>query len=182
MKKLTVFALSLSVFAFVTVSSFADCGACGSSHADDAPAAATKLSEKAEKSCGASCTKPCCAEKKKSSCGPDCKKECCVGKKKSCGADCKKECCAGGKQGKCGASCFSDLNLTDDQQAKLDALTDKCKAEKCSYSSKQAMMKGLKDILTVNQYEAMKSKCEKSGCKVDKEKTEGDAAVEKSEG
>jgi Cu+-exporting ATPase len=49
----------------------------------------------AAKTCGADCTKSCCAKVDAKKCGADCKKPCCSeADAKKCGADCTKPCCA----------------------------------------------------------------------------------------
>ena len=87
----------------------------------------------------------------------DCKKACDKKEKKEC-VQCKKEC-------KKGANVFANLNLTDDQKAKLKALRENCKKQRCdSMKSKFEARKKqkcegrakylgeLKSILTAEQY------------------------------
>ncbi|HUI05879.1 MAG TPA: hypothetical protein VL486_02625 [Verrucomicrobiae bacterium] len=75
-------------------------------------------------------------------------------------------CCAGGKakMSAKGAACcsgaFSKLNLTDMQKAKIAELKDDC-LKATSTSERRAMMdKGMKGILTPEQFAQWKSMCD----------------------
>ncbi len=82
-------------------------------------------------------------------------------------------CCAGhgdSAKGDKAMTCndtFSKLNLTEDQKSKLAALKADCMKTGCTPESRDKFMKGLKQILTADQYSQFQSACEKAakaGC------------------
>ena len=75
-----------------------------------------------------------------------------------------KACDASVKEAKasCGAACLKGLELTAEQQAKVDALKAECDGVECKVTSAKKMKTGLKDILSAEQVAKLKTKCE--GC------------------
>jgi Spy/CpxP family protein refolding chaperone len=72
-------------------------------------------------------------------------------------------CCAAGKAKAGGASeMFGKLSLTADQKAKLTALQDECMKGKCTETAHEKFTKGVKEILTPEQYAQWKSDCDKA--------------------
>ena len=167
-------ALLVAIFAStMTIGAYADCGSCESDLGD-------------KHTCQADCTKPCCADKAAASekqCAEGCTKACCAKKascdaKKGCGAKacgvcvCKDDCegkasCPAAKAAslsqdkeamkKACAEKFAALELSDAQQKSIDGLMAACDAGGCSVEAHAAMKEGLKDVLTVNQFRALKS-------------------------
>ena len=78
--------------------------------------------------------------------------------------------CPGDKAAKKGAGCpaLKGIELSADQQAKVDALKAECKKTGCSVTATANMDKGMKDILTADQYKQWKEACakcaDKGGC------------------
>lgn len=69
----------------------------------------------------------------------------------------------------CGSGVFEQLNLTEDQQARLAELKSTCSKDKCSDAEHEKFMSGLKEILTTEQMAKCKTICEENGwkCPVD---------------
>jgi Spy/CpxP family protein refolding chaperone len=75
-------------------------------------------------------------------------------------------CCAAGKAkagatGSC-AGMFSGLKLSDEQQAKVDALVKECQGAKCTEESRAKFMAGVKGVLTAEQYTEWQAQCDKA--------------------
>ena len=70
---------------------------------------------------------------------------------------------------------IAELNLTDEQQKKVDELLKKCAEEECSKTACKKMNKGLKKILTDEQYAKWQEICP-AGKKKGKEKSCGEDA------
>jgi hypothetical protein len=73
-------------------------------------------------------------------------------------------CCAAGSKGKAGGQCaagdtLAKLNLTADQQSKVDALKAECKAGGCNAAAREKMTAGMKEILTPEQYTQWTAAC-----------------------
>jgi len=69
--------------------------------------------------------------------------------------------CYGGGSGAKAADCFAKLNLTADQKAKVDALQEDCKSG-CTMAAREKLVKGLKAILTPDQYAQWTKACEQA--------------------
>jgi hypothetical protein len=65
------------------------------------------------------------------------------------------------KAGTCAS--MEKLNLTADQKAKVQALCDECTKGKCDKTAKAKMQKGMKEILTEEQYKQWDAQC-KTAC------------------
>lgn len=61
------------------------------------------------------------------------------------------------------AAALSKLNLSAEQKAKADALLAQCQKEKCSDTAQANFAKGLKEILTPEQYAQCQELCAKEG-------------------
>jgi hypothetical protein len=76
-------------------------------------------------------------------------------------------CCAGGDSAKadkamgCSSDVMSKLNLTDDQKTKVAALKADCMKGGCNAESREKFTKGMKDILTADQYTQWQAACQK---------------------
>jgi len=79
------------------------------------------------------------------------------------------KCCAAKGEMDCAAT-YTNLNLTPDQKAKMDALVEKCKGAGCTKESTEAFMKSAESILTKEQMANFKTECTKAHDK-DKSKT-----------
>ena len=68
-----------------------------------------------------------------------------------------------GKAGKddC-AKALSQLNVTAEQQAKIDALKAECDQGGCKKTAHAKFVKGLEEILTAEQFDQYKAHCDKS--------------------
>lgn len=69
-------------------------------------------------------------------------------------------CCAGGGAATV-ANCFTNLNLTADQKAKVAALQVDCKSG-CNMAAHEKLAAGLKAILTPEQYAQWTKDCEQA--------------------
>lgn len=61
-------------------------------------------------------------------------------------------------------SMFSKLNLSSEQQAKVDALTAECATTECTVTAKKNMNEGMKKILSAEQYASFQAMCKDAGC------------------
>ncbi len=87
-------------------------------------------------------------------------------------------CCSGhGDSAKamgCGSDTLSKLNLTPDQQKKVDALVAECSKGKCTPEARDNFTKAMKDILTADQFtqwQAAIAKASKGECPMHKSDT-----------
>ncbi len=86
-------------------------------------------------------------------------------------------CCSGHGDTKamgCSSDTLSKLNLTPDQQKKVDALVAECSKGKCTPETRANFTKAMKDILTADQYnqwQAAVAKASKGECPAHKSDT-----------
>jgi Spy/CpxP family protein refolding chaperone len=75
-------------------------------------------------------------------------------------------CCAAGKsKDKAKSSCadmFSKLDLTDAQKAKIKELSADCDKNGCTAEKHEKFTKGVKEVLTAEQYAKWQADCEKA--------------------
>lgn len=62
------------------------------------------------------------------------------------------------------ASAFDKLNLTAEQKTKVDALKASCATADYSVAARKEMAKGMKEILTPEQFTQFKALCDDAGC------------------
>lgn len=74
-------------------------------------------------------------------------------------------CCATGE--KMDSASFSNLNLSADQKAKMDALVQKCNKDGCTKESMDAFMKSAQGVLSKEQMAKLKMECAKMQNKKD---------------
>ena len=76
-----------------------------------------------------------------------------------------KACCAKGGSKTMACSSFTNLNLTADQKAKLDAWQADCMKAGCTKDSRAAFLKKAKRVLSADQYAKLKVQCDHMGKK-----------------
>ena len=79
-----------------------------------------------------------------------------------------KACCAkGASNEKAMCADLASLNLTSDQQTKIDAWQSECMKAGCTKQSRAKFLKQAKGILSANQYAKLKAECNKSAKKAE---------------
>jgi len=79
-----------------------------------------------------------------------------------------KACCAkGASNDKAMCTDLASLNLTSDQQTKIEAWQSECMKAGCTKQSRAKFLKQAKGILSADQYAKLKAECNKSAKKAE---------------
>ena len=73
-----------------------------------------------------------------------------------------KACCAKNASNQTACANLTSLNLTADQQSKIEAWQSECIKAGCTKASRAEFMKKAKGILSADQYAKLKEECNKS--------------------